>query len=98
MLVDNIDSLHIVCAVFSKCDYFLTTDDKILHRGAQIDYININDPIGFIKEVISCGFFRRLSQKKGGYLSPHCLRHTLATELMRKKNPNLKAMQYLLGH
>lgn len=44
--IQKIDSLHIACAVFSKCDYFLTTDDKILHRGAQIDYININDPIG----------------------------------------------------
>ena len=44
------------------------------------------------------GFFRRLSQKMGAYLSPHRLRHTLATELMRKKNPNLKAVQYLLGH
>lgn len=50
--IQKIDSLHIACAVFSKSDYFLTTDDKILHRGAQIDYININDPIGFIKEVI----------------------------------------------
>lgn len=44
------------------------------------------------------GFFRRLSQKMGDFLSPHRLRHTLATELMRKKNPNLKAVQYMLGH
>lgn len=51
--IQNIDSLHIACAVFSKCDYFLTTDEKILQRGDQIDYIKINDPIGFIKEVLS---------------------------------------------
>ena len=50
--IQKIDSLHISCAVFSKCDYFLTTDDKILQRADQIDYIKINDPIGFIKEVL----------------------------------------------
>ena len=26
----KIDSLHIACAIQSKCDYFLTTDDKVL--------------------------------------------------------------------
>ena len=51
--IQKIDSLHIACAVFSKCDYFLTTDDKISRRADQIDYIKINDPIGFIKEVVS---------------------------------------------
>ena len=51
--IQKIDSLHIACAAFSKCDYFLTTDDKILQRGEHIDYIKINDPIGFIKEVMS---------------------------------------------
>ncbi|PIP41366.1 PIN domain protein [Candidatus Desantisbacteria bacterium CG_4_9_14_3_um_filter_40_11] len=51
--IQKIDSLHISCAVFSKCDYFLTTDDKILQRADQVDYIKINDPIGFIKEVLS---------------------------------------------
>ncbi|MBI4685727.1 MAG: PIN domain protein [Nitrospirae bacterium] len=51
--IQKIDSLHISCAVFSKCDYFLTTDDKILQKADQIDYIKINDPIGFIKEVLS---------------------------------------------
>jgi len=51
--IQKIDSLHISCAVFSKYDYFLTTDDKILQRADQVDYIKINDPIGFIKEVLS---------------------------------------------
>jgi hypothetical protein len=51
--VKKLDSLQISCAVFSKCDYFLTTDDKILQRADQIEYIKINDPIGFIKEVLS---------------------------------------------
>lgn len=51
--IQKIDSLHIACAVFSKCDYFLTTDDKILRLREQINHIKINDPIGFIKEVLS---------------------------------------------
>ncbi len=49
----KIDSLHIACAIFAKCEYFLTTDDKILQRAKVIDNINVDDPIGFIKEVLS---------------------------------------------
>jgi len=45
------DSLHIACAVFAKCDYFLTTDDKILTKSGLVAEIKITDPIGFIKEV-----------------------------------------------
>ncbi len=45
------DSLHIACAVFAKCDYFLTTDDKILAKSVLITETKITDPIGFIKEV-----------------------------------------------
>jgi predicted nucleic acid-binding protein len=51
--LQKIDSLHIACAIFAKCEYFLTTDDKILQRAKLIDDINVNDPIGFIKEVLS---------------------------------------------
>ncbi len=49
--VHKVDSLHIACAIFSCCDYFLTTDDKILRWKDRIVQIKINDPIGFIKEV-----------------------------------------------
>jgi hypothetical protein len=49
----NIDSLHIACAIIAKCDYFLTTDDKILNKSNKITDIDITDPIGFIKEVLS---------------------------------------------
>ena len=45
------DSLHIACAVFAGCDYFLTTDDKILSKALSVAEIRITDPIGFIKEV-----------------------------------------------
>ena len=49
----KIDSLHMACAIISKCEYFLTTDDKVLKLSRAVDEIKINDPIGFIKEVLS---------------------------------------------
>lgn len=45
------DALHISCAIFAGCRYFLTTDDKILNKNALIEEITIIDPIGFIREV-----------------------------------------------
>lgn len=48
----KIDSLHIACAIKSGCDYFLTTDDNILKRSKAINEINVNDPIGFVKEIL----------------------------------------------
>ena len=47
------DSLHIACAIYAKCEYFLTTDENILRRSKLINNINVIDPIGFIKEVLS---------------------------------------------
>lgn len=49
----KIDSLHIACAIIAKCEYFLTTDDQILKRARLLNDININDPIGFVKETLS---------------------------------------------
>lgn len=49
----KIDCLHIAGAILSKCEYFLTTDDGILKRAKVVDNIKIDDPIGFIKEVLS---------------------------------------------
>ncbi len=46
----NKDALHISCAIFSECSYFLTTDNKILNKNNQIEGIMIIDPIAFIKE------------------------------------------------
>jgi len=48
----KIDSLHIACAIIAKCEYFRTTDDEILKLANIVADININDPIGFIKEVV----------------------------------------------
>lgn len=44
------DSLHISCAVHADCDYFLTTDDKILNKSHLVEEIKITDPIDFIRE------------------------------------------------
>jgi len=43
------DSLHIACAVYSKCDYFITTDVSLLKK--HIDEIKLINPIDFIREV-----------------------------------------------
>ncbi|MBM4053926.1 MAG: PIN domain protein [Planctomycetes bacterium] len=50
----KLDSLHIACAIVSKSDYFLSTDDKILNMSKILEEkIKVTDPIGFIKEVLS---------------------------------------------
>jgi len=48
----KIDSLHIACAIVATCEYYLTTDDKILNKSNKIIGIKITDPIGFIKEAL----------------------------------------------
>ena len=45
------DAIHISCAIFAKCKYFLTTDDKILNKNNLIEEITVIDPLGFVKEV-----------------------------------------------
>jgi integrase len=42
--------------------------------------------------------FTRLSRRLGNKVSPHRLRHTMATDLAQGMNPDLKSLQYLLGH
>jgi predicted nucleic acid-binding protein len=41
------DALHIACAMEAKCDYFLSTDKKLLR--ATFDKIKVINPIDFIK-------------------------------------------------
>ena len=41
------DALHIASAVYAKCDYFLTTDKKLLNK--QLEEIKIINPLDFIK-------------------------------------------------
>jgi predicted nucleic acid-binding protein len=42
------DAIHISCAVESGCEYFITTDDKVLSKYKNID-ITVIDPVNFIK-------------------------------------------------
>lgn len=44
------------------------------------------------------GFFKRLSKELTGPVSAHRLRHTMATELAKGQNRDLKALQQVLGH
>jgi hypothetical protein len=46
----KIDSLHLACAIATGCEYFITTDDRILKWEARVTAIKIADPILFIKE------------------------------------------------
>jgi hypothetical protein len=45
------DALHIACAISARCNYFITTDDKIINKQNFLSEIFLTDPIGFIKEV-----------------------------------------------
>ena len=47
----KIDSLHLACAIYQHCDYFLTTDDKILKKACAVTEIKIIDILGFIREI-----------------------------------------------
>ena len=45
------DALHIACAIFSKSDYFITTDDSILKKLKNFKEIHVIDPINFIRSI-----------------------------------------------
>ncbi len=44
------DSLHIACAIYMDCDYFITTDTQILKK--VITCIKVVDPIEFIRREV----------------------------------------------
>ena len=46
--IKTYDALHISCAVAAGCEYYLTTDRKLLKR--PLDRIKVLDPIQFIIE------------------------------------------------
>jgi predicted nucleic acid-binding protein len=41
------DALHIACAIYADCEYFLTTDEKILNK--IISEIKLINPLDFIR-------------------------------------------------
>ena len=44
------DSLHIACAIESKCDYFITTDDFLLKKSDEITLVKIVSPPLFVEK------------------------------------------------
>jgi predicted nucleic acid-binding protein len=42
------DALHIACAIWAKCDAFLTTDDHILKKFQDFDEISVISPLTFM--------------------------------------------------
>ncbi len=46
--IKTYDALHISCAVAAQCDYYLTTDKKLLNTS--IPEIKIVSPIAFVNE------------------------------------------------
>ena len=47
--IHNLDSLHLACAIYSDCNYFITTDDDIIKRYSYEGKLKVIDPIKFIK-------------------------------------------------
>jgi len=43
------DSLHLACAILSSCDYFITTDNRLLKY--ETDKIKLADPLQFVREM-----------------------------------------------
>ena len=45
------DALHIACAIETQCDWFITTDDRVLNRMKDSREISVKDPTAFVREV-----------------------------------------------
>jgi predicted nucleic acid-binding protein len=48
--IKEIDALHVACCEFSKSDYFLTCDKRLINRCQELT-IKVINPIDFILEV-----------------------------------------------
>mgnify|MGYP005856935055 CR=1 FL=1 len=42
------DALHLACAIEAECEYFITTDDKILNKNSKIKSIEIVSPVDML--------------------------------------------------
>ncbi|MCB1193600.1 MAG: PIN domain protein [Leptospiraceae bacterium] len=49
--IKPLDSIHIVCAYFMNCHYFLTTDKGILNKSQYVRDIQILNPIEFLNQL-----------------------------------------------
>lgn len=46
--VKPLDALHISCAIFMNCDYFLTVDNGILKKMDDFQEIKVINPVNFV--------------------------------------------------
>lgn len=44
------DALHLGCAIYANCEYFITTDDKIFSKNSFVSDIVIINPTEFVKK------------------------------------------------
>jgi len=49
--VKSKDALHVSCAVYSRCDYFITTDEEIVNKLQAYDKIYILNPVSLINKI-----------------------------------------------
>lgn len=42
------DALHLACAIEAECDYFITTDDEIIHQRSLVTLIETVNPVDMI--------------------------------------------------
>ena len=45
--IKNKDAVHLACSIFAECDYFITTDNRVLNY--RTDQIIIVNPIDFVE-------------------------------------------------
>mgnify|MGYP002372005249 FL=1 len=43
------DALHIACAISAKCDYFITTDYKLIKKAVTLNQIHVMNPVDYIR-------------------------------------------------
>lgn len=43
------DALHLACAQIAECDFFITTDDKLIKKTAHLTNIRVVNPVLFIE-------------------------------------------------
>ena len=42
------DALHIACAIYSKVDFFITTDYNLIRKASSLNNLKVINPIDFI--------------------------------------------------
>jgi len=43
------DALHLACAELAQCDYFITTDDKLIKKAGNEKNLRVVNPVTFIE-------------------------------------------------